>query len=467
MRSLRFLVPVLGLASVSLFAAACSDDGSTSDGEGGAGGEATTPSDGGDVGAGGDIGAGGGCAETGTGTLVIEVDGLPADVSPSISLSGPDGREISETGSFDLGAGNYELKINRVFDSDAIVRTVFDGEMLSSDYFCLGDRSARTVKITYSPIPSSNKLWMTTGKDDELAGFSSFDISEAAKLDATVAVDTTAGISLAFDRDGNLWTVNPIIGGPMLVRIPAAELGESGTRTPDIEINVPEIECFVHVKSIAFDPTGNLWLSACDDQLLRLPADALTTSGDKEADVLLTEVIENAGLAFDASGNLWVATGPTVVRFDAARLETSDIEAPDLALSVISATDETVLGAEQLAFDKAGNLWGVSGSTIFQLPSLLLEETGEKEGKSSISFTIDVGALPSTPAFDESNGLWVDLGEGEFGRFSPEQLGQSVVAGTPVVPARVIASDSITTTLPLAFFPAPAGLPIYSSIPRE
>ena len=51
--------------------------------------------------------------------------------------------------------------------------------------------------------------------------------------------------------------------------------------------------------------------------------------------------------------------------------------------------------------------------------------------------------------------------------FSPEQLGQSVAAGTPVVPARVIASDSITSTLPLAFFPAPAGLPIYSSIPEE
>ena len=116
MRSLRFLIPVLGLASMSLFAAACSDDGST-DGEGGAGGEATTPSDGGEVGSGGsgDIGAGGGCAETGTGTLVIEVDGLPGDVSPSIYISGP----RSHRGGTDARSRTVERQVRRTTVSPA------------------------------------------------------------------------------------------------------------------------------------------------------------------------------------------------------------------------------------------------------------------------------------------------------------------------------------------------------------
>ena len=80
-------------------------------------------------------------------------------------------------------------------------------------------------------------------------------------------------------------------------------------------------------------------------------------------------------------------------------------------------------------------------------------------GKANISFDIEVGALPSTPAFDEGNGLWVDLADGQFGRFSPEQLGSSADAGDPINPELMITSDSITSTLPLAFYPAPQGLP--------
>jgi hypothetical protein len=465
--SLRLFLPV-GLVSLSILAAACTTDDSLSGGEGGAGGEPSGPVADAGAGAGGaDVGAGGGCAEDGTGTLVIEVTGLPDGVAPELSITGPDAREIGEAGTLDdLGAGAYRVTAARVFDEDPIVRTVFDASVTGAA-FCLGEGDTQTVTVDYSAIPSSNKLWMTSGMDEELVGYASSDLAETVMVDASVAVDTVAGISLAFDKDGNLWTVNPIIGEDTLVRIPAAELGESGAPEPDIRIRVPEIECFPHVTSIAFDPQGNLWLSACEDRLLRLPAEALTTSGDKEADVLFTEVINNLGLAFDKAGNLWVAGGPTVLRFDADRLEISDIDEADLSARVISATSNDVLGVEHLAFDKAGNLWGIAGFTIVQLASADLEATGEQDVKANVSFDVDVLALPSTPAFDEGNGLWLDLADGELGRFSPEQLGTSVAAGTSVTPDTLITSDSITSTLPLAFYPAPQGLPLYSSIPEE
>jgi hypothetical protein len=466
MRSLRSVGPVLGFVSLSLVAAACSEGDGGSGDEGGAGGETTTPM--GESGAGGaDVGAGGGCAEDGAGKLVIEVNGLPEGVAAEISIKGPDAREVAGAGTLvDLGAGAYEVTATRVFDEDPIVRTVFDASVTGAS-FCLGAGDSRTVTVDYAAIPSSNKLWMPSGKDAELVGYSSSDIAETGEVDASVALDTVAGLSVAFDKDGNLWTINPIIGEDKLLRIPAAELGESGTRQADITIGVPEVECFVHFGNIAFDPAGNLWLSACEDRLLRLNAEDLTTSGDKEADVLFTEVINNAGLAFDMAGNLWVAGGPTVVRFDAARLGLSDTDAPDLSISVISATNDDVLGAEQLAFDKAGNLWGIAGSTVFQLASAALDDMGEQEVKSNVSFTVDVAALPGTPAFDEGNGLWVDLAEGQFGRFSPAQLGSSKPNGAPVTPEVLITSDSISTTLSVAFFPAPQGLPLYHSIPAE
>lgn len=472
MLRLRYLVPVLGFTSLSLLVAACTTGGSVGDGDGGAGGTAPAKPEGGEGGdvasnPGGAGGAGGACATTGTGTLVVEVTGLPEGVKPDVSFSGAHDYALDEAGSLeDVDTGAYTVKAARVFDSDAIVRTVYDA-VVTSPSFCLGDGESHTVEVTYTAIPTSNKLWLPTGKDDELAGFTSQAIAETGITDASVSIHAPGAVSVAFDRNGNLWAVGPVAGSDMLVRIPAADLGESGTREPDIKISVPEIECYPFINHIAFDGSGNLWLSACNDEVHRIAADDLTTSGDKTSDVLVNQVVNNSGIAFDASGNLWVAGGPTLERFDAARLETSDGEAPDLALTVKAAEPTTtVLGVDEIAFDKAGNLWGISGGTVFQLAATDLDATGEQELVASHSFTMDVLGLPATPAFDEGNALWVGLADGNFGKFSPAQLIVTKGPGDPVSPEVLITSESITTGLPLAFFPAPEGLPLYHSLPE-
>jgi len=121
MMRLRYLVPVLGLTSLSLVAAACGTDGSTSDGDGGTGGAApSTPEGGGggEVSAG--AGAGGACAETGTGTLVIEVSGLPEGVDPVFSVAGP-GAALDEADSLeDIQTGTYTVTAARVFVPDNV-----------------------------------------------------------------------------------------------------------------------------------------------------------------------------------------------------------------------------------------------------------------------------------------------------------------------------------------------------------
>lgn len=463
MLRLSMLVPLLGLVSASLLTGACSE-GSDPDGEGGAGGESPTPTSG-TGGDGGDGGATAPCPTDGTGTVVIEVEGLPDGIDPAVSLDGTT-MEPNASGSVSVGTGFYLATAARVYDEDPIVRTVYAGTV-SAPSFCLTDGATYTLRVSYAPIPSSNKLWMATGKDDELAGFSSADIAETVMTEPTVSIDTPGAVSIAFDKDGNLWAVGPTIGEDMLVRIPAAELGESGTREPDIKITVPEIEAFPYINHIAFDPVGNLWLSASGDQLFRLNASDLSTSGEKISDVLFTEVINNAGIAFDTAGNLWVAGGPTVDRFDASRLDLSDTDAPDLQIEVEAALNNTVLGVTELAFDKGGNLWGIAGSTIVQLASAALDDTGRQHVKANISFDVDVLALPLTPAFDDGNGLWVSLADGGFGRYAPETLSHSVASGSPVDPDVLIRTDAITSSLPIALFPAPMGLPLYHSLPTE
>jgi hypothetical protein len=164
---------------------------------------------------------------------------------------------------------------------------------------------------------------------------------------------------------------------------------------------------------------------------------------------------------------LWVAGGPKVERFDASRLDLSDTDPPDLELEVEAALGNTVLGVTELAFDKAGNLWGIASSTVVQLAASDLEGSGSKHVKANVSFDVDVLALPLTPAFDDGNGLWLSLADGSFGRFAPTTLGRSRAAGSPVPPDVSIRSAAITSSLPIALFPAPQGLPLYHSLPKE
>lgn len=476
---LRYLMPVLGLSS--LVAIACTE---SEPGEGGGeageeamggGGSGPGPGPGGSGGsAGEDTGSGGGCAEEGTGTLKVEITGLPAGVTPEILIEGP-GAPLAPVESGDLedvDAGEFTVTVGRAFDEDPIVRTVFEPSITSTE-FCLADGGSQTIEIEYTAIPSSNKLWMPTDQDVQLAGFTSNAIAETGITDGSALISSPVGRAVAFDRDGNLWTFGATLAEAQVLRLPVASLGETGEVAPDVEFNVPEVECIVAMRSMAFDMSGNLWLSVCGDEIHRIPAEELEVSGDKASDALFNAVTDNQGIAFDADGNLWSATAMGLVRFDAARLGEVDADPPDLTLAVTAAgTPTTPFEASHLAFDTNGNLWGVDfgANAIFQIAAADLGGTGEVEVEAAVSFVVGVSALVNTPAFDDGGGLWIGLANtaegGTFGRFSPEQLTMSGDTGAPVTPETLITSLSVGADLPVAFFPAAEGLPLFHALPE-
>jgi len=460
MMRLRFLVPLVGFAAFSVLAAACSNDKVVDVGAAGAAGEAPTG------------GAGGACTTAKTGTVVVEVSGLPDGVMPDVSIAGPDMLDATEAGALEkVQSGDYAVTVNRVFDADPIVRTVFDGTVEAAT-FTLCDGASATVKVTYTAIPSSNKLWMPTALDDELAGFESAQLGASATKVAEVAIHGPGSKSVAFDKDGNLWALGPTDGDKMVARFPAAMLGASGPVEPDVSFNVPAIACVPALTSIAFDADGNLWLSSpCGGEVDRIAAADLKTSHDKIADVAISGLVaDNAlpdaeGIAFDRDGNLWVGGGAALRRFDAARLGDSSADPADLELSVKDSLAALVGNA--LAFDKAGNLWATdfAANAVFEVAAADLGQTGSKNVIAERSITIGITALLSQPAFDDGNGLWLGLDAGRIGRLSPAQLGVNSTAAKPTTPAVVIKSSSIDVELPIAFYPAPAGLPLYHSIP--
>ncbi|RYZ10304.1 MAG: hypothetical protein EOO73_01645 [Myxococcales bacterium] len=473
---LRFLVPMLGVVTGSFLAAACTtDDPNDSTGEGGAGGEATTPEGGsggsgavpGSSGAAGDVGVGGECGSVGAGTLVIQVTGLPEGVAPDIDITGPDELNVTEATELEgVDAGSYTITADRVFDEDPLVRTVFEATVTTPE-LCLADGGRSTIKVTYKAIPTSNKLWMPTAMADEGAAFTSEALAASGTKAASVSIDGGIGKSIAFDRDGNLWTLGPTLDFPHVLRFPAASLGASGKKEPDVSFNIdPEVvECLPAMRTLALDASGNLWLSACGDQVLRVPAEDLTgVDGTKTPDILVLATPGSEGIAFDKAGNLWVGGGAALLRWDASRFEDWTGAPPDLELTV----EDSVSGlkADFVTFDKAGNLWGTdfAANGVFQIAASDLEGTGAKDVTANVSIIIDVLALLHQPAFDEGNGLWLGLDDGSIGRLSPAQLGAD---STGIAPSVVIKSSSIGAQLPIAFFPAPQGLPLYHSIPEE
>ncbi len=175
--------------------------------------------------------------------------------------------------------------------------------------------------------------------------------------DACAGVTPCTAGGLAFDVEGNLW-----VGiRDHLLRIDAADLGESGVVEPAVTITGDEIE---GVEALAFDASGNLWVASSDqDSVLMYASSRLDADDDEPADVVLTAQSPEpviltlghpTGLAFDADGALWVGYwgSNTVAKFEPEDLEESAELTPAVQLDV------SVLALpESIAFDQQGNLW--------------------------------------------------------------------------------------------------------------
>ncbi|MFY0572326.1 hypothetical protein ACN28E_51995 [Archangium lansingense] len=409
------------------------------------------------------------CLTGGSGTLQVNVTGLPASTPGKVTVTGPGGpQELTSSRTLTVTSGSYTLTAGIVAASHPLVRTAYRADATPNPV-CVHEGQSTTVAVAYAPIGSSGKLWTSNGSGGSapLLGFSADVLGTSGSPAATVAATTGGAEGSAFDREGNLWVVGATTADPPVLRLPASALGTSGQKTADISLTGGPLEGgFPRARALAFDASGNLWVSVVfNNQLVRYTPEQLATSGSPTPSVQFSGLDGPSGLAFDSAGNLWVAFmgADRVARYNASRLGASSTASPDLVIE--ARTPPPVIGTlsapSGLAFDVSGNLWVNFSGTLTRLTP------GEQAGSGSITVTptvqvgLSVTALPDGLVFDESGNLWLALSAGQFGRLGPSQLTSSG-SKTPEV---IITSPDVAYTGWFSFYPAPAGLPLYHRLP--
>jgi streptogramin lyase len=168
-----------------------------------------------------------------------------------------------------------------------------------------------------------------------------------------------------FDAAGNLWITNRTLSN--LVSYSPTQLAVGGALTPDTTITSTS---FDSPRGIGFDASANLWIVENQNQeILAYKAATLATalghSGQVNPDIIISSSSfgDPRAIAFDGSGNLWLtdATGK-LLEFAAVDLAMSGTPTPKVIITAtpVVTPDGIALSLdfpEGLAFDPAGNLW--------------------------------------------------------------------------------------------------------------
>ncbi|HTA92402.1 MAG TPA: hypothetical protein VK745_22645 [Polyangiaceae bacterium] len=405
------------------------------------------------------------CKTASTGVVQVDIVGLPEGANAKAWLS--KGSSVYPiTGNSDkpqllqLDSGEYTVGVSTVTISDPIVRLAYAGTVSASSLEVC-DGTDASLNVSYNIIPSSHRLWWgdTMGSSNTVA-FDAESLRVSADVSASLAIQTAGTLPGAFDILGNLWVVDSAAGVGSLKRYSVYTFAADGMKSPDIVITSSELSGDVAgAASLAFDSSGNLWVGVVSTgKVVEFDVSHLGASGDVTPDVEITNVPSPNALAFDATHDLWVGAGDNVIAYNVARLSASTADPADISLSGLTSGAGALSNVLGLAFTSTQDLWVNWNGTFAFIES---DELKSGALTPAIQITTDAPSPPQGLVLDESGALWFPYGGGKFAKLSKTQLGES---GT-VSPTVIISSSDIGEANSPAFFPAAAGLPLYSSLP--
>lgn len=402
---------------------------------------------------------------TPTGSLQITVSGLPSGLTGAVSVTGPGGYSKTVTATTtlsNLALGTYAVSAAAATSSNPIVGNAYDGSVSSSSVDVQQNTTA-SATVTYAARTGSGQLWVPQSNGSVIAAsYSAANLAATGSPAATTIISVSSGGTaegMAFDGTGNLWIS---FGSGSINRYAAASLGSTSTPTPSQSIDAT---AYGFVNGLAFDASGNLWAAdGNSSQLLMYTPAQQNTGGALTPSVVLSatgsSIAHPIGIAFDSSGDLWVANdnSSTVVEFTPTQLAATGSPTPAVTISANSTP--SLSSPFDIAFDAAGNLWvanAYNAPSVVRFSPSQLTTSGSPTPMATIT-SASAGTNPEGLALDASGALWVaDYGAKQLLRFTnPATLSGTV---SPSAAVNITGLGAFDAPL-IAFSPPAANLPI-------
>ena len=263
-------------------------------------------------------------------------------------------------------AGEFTASADvRKYLSDPIVRTAYAATIVPSS-FCLGDGQTQKVVVTYAPIPSSNKLWMTNNAPAGALGFTSSTLATTSTQSASVAIKSPAVAPSRSTRMANVDAARHRHDAPIQRYAAEARSVRRATRRPSHAHARRGLRAGPDADRLLAEGRAPRLERACGQKISRLAATDIASTGSPTPNLTLGGLGAPEGMAFDRDGNLWVADSgaKTLLGYDAARLATST----DPRTSSSPQTPPGRSGAEPPSPSTARQTWASSfgGNIIYK-----------------------------------------------------------------------------------------------------
>ena len=399
-----------------------------------------------------------------TGALDVTIT-APAGVTAKVHVITPDDSVITINASQTLNGlapGNYLVRASSGTTADPIVGTGYTGAVTGSPATVAGGQTA-SATVTYgAPRANVGVLWVANEAGNTISGFSSANLSASGAPAPGIVLGDGSGTSsvktpmgVAVDSSGGVWWVS---GTNTISYYTASQVAASTNAAPARKITSASLSDAI---SLAFDPSGDLWVAdRIHSSLNEFTPAQLQSGGSQPASVIIGRVLGSLQrpwpMAFDAKGDLWVSNfdDSSVVGYAPAQLQASGYPVPYAAISLSPGLSNPM----GIAFDPQGNLWvGNLKDSLSKFTPDQLTSVGRPTP--AIAITFSSVTTPDALAFDNSGSLWV-LGfvSNKLLKFTANQLTSS---GAPA-PAVLITTNAGSLTIPggMVFSPSAGNVPV-------
>lgn len=389
-----------------------------------------------------------------TGTLQVNISGLPSGVNANVTLTKPDAStQLLTTTSTLTGlvSGDYLISSATVPGAGDSANYGYAGSINGSNSATITVAANATTNASVTYTVASGALTLTVGNLPSSANANIL-VTGPASFSQTVAQTIT------LPRLSGTYTITPSNvreGKPI---VDTLWLAPAAT-TVQVEAGVTAS------RTIDYTPrggTGFLWIPVADNvvngAVVGLSADQLASATAAGGTVTPARSLSFTGgrgqqAVFDSSGNLYVVSS----FFNSIRKYTPEQLAANTPPTPVILTSAALTTARRAAFDAQGNLWVANGTGLVAFTSQQLAAGGSQSFSRELASSI-FSSLPGNPlsgingvAFDSAGNLWVSTfstaADNRLVRFTPQQ----VAAGGSFAPADLLEVRS-------ASFNSPGGL---------